>query len=316
MELRHLRYFVAVAEELHFGRAARRLHVAQPALSRQIRDLERDLETTLFDRSTRAVQLTAAGRLYLSEARAILDRVAAAASSARALGSGESNVLRVGHAHLAAGAKERFDDLLQLAYAQAGLMFDVRLMSTAEQLSALRAGALHVGFGHLVNAAPSPLRSLRIQSDPLCGARLSSASPLAGKDVIELAELRNTPMVIFRRARNPELHDFILRELLAAGIAPRLIERADHGAWNWGLLADSTIWQLVRRSAMQASDAPARTIHRPIAGFELPFGLDMIWSDLNRNAGLEVLIQCCSGEAVPQRPARIGRDQAMLGLCR
>ena len=96
MELRHLRYFVAVGEEEHFGRAAQRLRVAQPALSRQIQDLEREIGFTLFDRLSRGVKISSAGRLFLEEARRILQQLNEATERAQRVARGQSGTLRVG----------------------------------------------------------------------------------------------------------------------------------------------------------------------------------------------------------------------------
>src|SRR6478735_12181096 len=96
MELRHLRYFVSVGEEEHYGRAAARLHVAQPALSRQIQDLEREIGFLLFDRLPRGVRLSAAGKLFLSDARRILQDVDEAKLRAERVATGKAGTLRVG----------------------------------------------------------------------------------------------------------------------------------------------------------------------------------------------------------------------------
>jgi len=97
VELRHLRYFVAVAEELHFGRAAQRLHIVQPALSRQIGALEREINVTLLDRSKRSVTLTEAGQAFYDEARAILQRVDRATQAAQMVSIGQVGALDVGY---------------------------------------------------------------------------------------------------------------------------------------------------------------------------------------------------------------------------
>jgi DNA-binding transcriptional LysR family regulator len=131
MELRHLRYFLAVAEDLHFGRAARRLRIAQPPLSKQIRQLEEELGFPLFERTSRQVRLTEAGRLFRDEARGILERLEQATVDARRVARGESGTLTVGMVASATYA------LLPLLYRRFGERFpDVKLtlreMVTAE----------------------------------------------------------------------------------------------------------------------------------------------------------------------------------------
>src|SRR5205085_4474847 len=98
MELRHLRYFIAVAQEENVSRAALKLHVSQPALSRQIRDLEEELGFALLERSAKSVKLTEAGRVFLTEARAVLERVGTAVAAARAAATGRSEELHIGYA--------------------------------------------------------------------------------------------------------------------------------------------------------------------------------------------------------------------------
>src|SRR6478735_8042921 len=131
MEIRHLRYFVAVAEELHFGRAAQRLHIQQPPLSRQIQDLESELGFSLFERSRRRVELTPAGTALLGRARQVFDALDVAIHDARSASEGESGRLVVGYPS-------------SLAYS--GLTELLRELPPADQIDGLKAGSLDVGF--------------------------------------------------------------------------------------------------------------------------------------------------------------------------
>src|SRR5512142_398453 len=144
MELRHLKYFVAVAEELHFGRAAERLHIAQPPLSQQIMNLEEELGVKLFDRSGRGIRMTDAGEYFLKEAQQVLSHVKQASETARRVYRGEAGRLTVGfvgsviHTFLPAGLRSF-----------RGLFPDVELvlqeLNTAEQIKSLSAGRIDVG---------------------------------------------------------------------------------------------------------------------------------------------------------------------------
>ncbi|WP_370962490.1 LysR family transcriptional regulator [Amycolatopsis sp. cg9] len=181
MELRALRYFVTVADELHFGRAADRLHIAQPAVSRQIARLERELGERLFDRSPRRVRLTAAGHRVLAAAREAL----AAADRVRSAAAGPAGVMRIGTASGVTARLERgIDELREQSPA-----FDVVLVDLppAARLNALRHGEIDVALARGVAAAPG-VRVLPAWTEPLF-AVVSARHPAAGREVVSVAEL-------------------------------------------------------------------------------------------------------------------------------
>src|SRR4051812_30729543 len=152
MELRHLRYFVAVAEELHFGHAAQRLHIAQPPLSRQIRDLERELDASLFDRSARGVRLTAAGRAFLPQARLTLAQAERAQRTAQRAARGEIGRLRVAFSE-AATYSEVLPNVLGFFLMHLPLIgLSLFEMDSAQQEDAFRDGRIDVG---LLQSAPA-----------------------------------------------------------------------------------------------------------------------------------------------------------------
>ncbi|MEN3812309.1 LysR family transcriptional regulator [Chromobacterium piscinae] len=146
MELRHLRYFLAVADEGHFGRAAEKLHIVQPALSAQIRSLEEELGVVLFVRSTRKVELSDAGRILLIEARRTVEQAERAKSVMRRAARGETGVVRIGFVGNAVAAGRLSDDLLAFHAAWPDVAVELHEMAPAEQLEAILAGRLDVGY--------------------------------------------------------------------------------------------------------------------------------------------------------------------------
>src|SRR3982751_6322411 len=171
MELRHLRYFVAVAEELNFGRAADRLRIAQPPLSRQIRDLERELGTALFERVPRGVELTAAGRAFLPEARLTLAQAERAQRTAQRAARGEIGRLRVGFVEVAiySGVLPEVLGFFRMHLPDIGLsLFE---MDALQQAEAFREGRIDLGILH--SPPPDAERWLRVEpvySEPLVAA--------------------------------------------------------------------------------------------------------------------------------------------------
>lgn len=225
MEVRHLEYFVAVAEELSFSRAAERVHIAQPSLSQQIRQLERELGTPLVDRSARPIQLTLAGRRLLADAHGILSQIDQTARAVGRAGRGELDQLRVGYT-----AGGLYDLLLPVLRAfrarhpEAGLL--LRQVPAADQVQALRTGSTDVVVGRLtqpVTAADVTVRPLR---DERLAAMLPAAHELASRPHVPLARLAGEPFVMFPRRLDPLTFDRYIEACLAAGFSPRV----DHEA--------------------------------------------------------------------------------------
>ena len=172
MELRHLRYFAAVAEELHFGRAAARLHIAQPPLSQQIRQLETELGFPLFVRAHRQVRLTEAGHSFLAGARAVLQRAEQAAVEARRVARGETGSLAVGF--VASATYGLVPSLFRLFRRRhPGVALSLAELSTEEQLGALRSGAIQLGLGR------PPADDPALAAEPLLDEPLVAALPAA-----------------------------------------------------------------------------------------------------------------------------------------
>jgi DNA-binding transcriptional LysR family regulator len=216
VELRALRYFVAVAEERHFGRAAERLHVAQPAVSQQIARLERELGASLLDRSPRKVALTDAGTRVLDAARdalAAADRVAAAARRTRG-----GATVRIGTAAGLTARLERGIDALRAQHPELELVLaDLPL---ADRLAGLRRGELDLALARGRISGPG-LRVLPAWSERL-HAVVPAHHPLAGRDAIALQELAGSTLRLPGKTSHPELHDAAVSALHAAGVQPPL----------------------------------------------------------------------------------------------
>lgn len=218
-ELRHLRYFVAVAEELHFGRAAARLNIAQPPLSQQIKQLEQLIGTQLFRRTSRRTELTPAGSVLLEHARRILAAAEHAAEAARRAGRGELETLMIGFTDSAALSvlpaivrrfrAERPDVHLELSEG-----------STQAQLEALERAAVDV----VVVRGPVPNPSLRTEillREPFVLA-VPADHALAGRRSTKLSALAKEPFVLFPRHLAPEFHDQLIAMCIRAGFSPEV----------------------------------------------------------------------------------------------
>lgn len=215
MELRHLRYFVAVAEEQNVTRAAARLRVSQPPLSRQIRDLEDELGVSLFARSAKSVRLTEEGRLFLNEARAVLQRAEEAVRAVRAMAGGAAGELLLGYAP--SPTVEVLPAALAAFQAEMpGVRVTLRDLSTEEMLAALRERRIHLGL--MVRSTVAAMRGLAFH--PLRNyavhVAVSPAHPLARAARVTLAQIAAERIVGYTVADYPEYHTWLEKLLGAA----------------------------------------------------------------------------------------------------
>ncbi len=212
MELRHLRYFVGVAEEENVSRAALKLHVSQPALSRQIRDLEDELGFLLLERSAKSVRLTEAGRTFLTEAQAVLQRAEDAVKAARAIATGGSGELHVGYAP-SLTARILPQALRAFQAESPNMRVKLHDMSTEEMLDGLREGKLQIAFvAKPITAMSRGLRFEELLRDPVCLA-VAPKHPLAKQRSVTLAEVAREPIIAFSRKEYPEAHEMLNRVL-------------------------------------------------------------------------------------------------------
>jgi len=224
MELRHLRYFVTVAEELHFGRAAQRLHLSQPPLSMQIKALEQELGTLLLERTQRRVALTPAGEVFLKEAREILARVEQAAANAQRAARGEVGELIIGFVSIA-DYNLLPQTLSTFRTANPGIRLVLREATSDVQLQQLADERMDVGF-IVPPVADERLAVLPLLREPLVAA-LPAQHPLArGRGALALARLRDMPFILFPRHMAQGLYDDIVSFCRQAGFSPRVEQEA------------------------------------------------------------------------------------------
>ncbi len=174
MELRHLRYFITVAEELHFARAAERLNIAAPTLTVQIQEIERVLSARLFTRTKRSVMLTSAGKVFLDEARLVLDQYAKAESAGRRAGRGEIGRIEIGYVGSAAYAGVLQEQISQFTDQWPGVDIRAREYPMEDLPKLIEEGQLDLGFVRLPMIYPSSLRSHTLLKDVFCIAFIAA----------------------------------------------------------------------------------------------------------------------------------------------
>jgi DNA-binding transcriptional LysR family regulator len=226
MELRHLRYFVVVAEEQNVTRAAERLHVSQPPLSRQIRDLEEELGVALFQRTAKSVALTAAGKIFLNEARAVLLQAEKAVQTVRAVASGDHGQLRVGYApSLTVALLPKA--LRSFEASTPGVRVTLHDLSTEECVQKLNARKLDVAL--TVRPSGSSMRGLtfeKLTTYPICCA-VPVTHPLAKKRTIALARLREEKLLGYSQEDYPEYFDWLAHIFKPNPFDPHNVEEYD-----------------------------------------------------------------------------------------
>jgi LysR family transcriptional regulator, benzoate and cis,cis-muconate-responsive activator of ben and cat genes len=229
VELRHLRYFVAVAETENVSRAALKLHVSQPALSRQIRDLEDEVGVALFERSAKALRLTDAGRVFHHETLAVLLRVDAAVQAAKAVGSGKRGEIQVGYApsltlDILPGALRFFQE------SNPGVRVQLHDLSTGEMTQGVRDGKLHVAL--LIRTSAHELQGLHfedLRAYAVCVA-VNPRHPLARRPRIALERLRDERLIGYTAADYPEYRAKVAALFAGRKWQPEITEDHDSAA--------------------------------------------------------------------------------------
>ena len=306
MELRHLRCFLAVAEERHFGRAAQRLSMTQPPLSLSIQQLEASLGVALFVRNSRGVSLTPAGEALVSPARALLDGAAAAAREAREVAQGVAGRLQVGFA-----GTVLYRGLPPILRAFAAdhprLRLTLRELSSSDQLIELQHGRLDAGFVHTTRV-PAGFSQVLVSRQPFV-ACLPAGHPLAEADTLPVARLAGHPYVAIARAVSPDYHDRLLALCADHGFAPDVRVELRHWLSVVSVVAQGLGVALVPAALAQAGLPGA--VFRPVAEPTPPYETHCLWKSGREQAALGAFVQAVRAVAPP--PAAPGHAPPPAG---
>jgi DNA-binding transcriptional LysR family regulator len=299
MELRHLRYFVGVAEEQHFGRAAERLHVAQPSLSRQIQDLESEMGFLLFDRLPRGVRLSAAGELFLSDARRILQDVDEAKRRAERIALGKAGTLRIGIATAVSWHGLVVDSFREFRDRQPDAELELHHLLSVHQVEGLLSGRLDAGF--VANLTPwhKDLAHWEFTQDRMLLA-VPKGHHLTKREGIRLRDLRDMPFVWFPRWVNPVIYDRMMRACARGGLsAPRIVQEATDRDTNLGLvqcrigiawMTESTRWH-----------CPRGIVLLPVVDMNVRLPFSLIWKKDNSSRLLQKFVAQVKAGKITQR---------------
>jgi len=260
-DLRHLVYFREVARHLHFRKAAESLSVAQPALSRQIAQLETALGVPLFTRSRRRVELTPAGKALQERTDPLLRTLSGLPGELRALTEGETGHLKVAFTGLAMATV--LPGILREFHRKfPGIRLELGESPTAMQLGALQSGELACGFFHPDASTPGLKTRLLLREKN--GVLLPADHPLAAQPVLKLRELASTPFVLFPRTHNPGFYDRVLAAFSRAGVTPRIAEEVWPRANGVGFVRAGVGATFMCPS--EARHLPPEVVFRPLEG--------------------------------------------------
>ena len=224
MELRHLRYFVAVGEEQHYGRAARRLRVAQPALSRQIQDLEQEIGFRLFDRLPRGVKISDAGKPFLDDARRILQEINDATARAKRIASGLAGTLRIGFLESISWHGIIPDSIKDFRERRPDVELQLKALTSLEQIAAIQSGSLDAGFAVPLANPDHGLAHFQVGITKTVLA-VPKGHALTKLKKIRLRDLVDVPFIWFPKWAIPNAYDRLMAACISGGLtAPRIVQ--------------------------------------------------------------------------------------------
>ncbi|AII06735.1 MULTISPECIES: LysR family transcriptional regulator [Rhodococcus] len=295
MEISQITAFLAVAEELHFGRAAQRLHSAQPPLSRTIRQLEKQLGATLFERNTRNVRLTPAGEALLGPAREILDACRLAEIAVAAAGRGQVGRVRIGFAgvssHLLIG---RWAKLVRHTHPGIEFVLDSSAFAS-EALNKLLDGTLDIGLVRWIFTPPGIASRVILNEDFVVAVPTDHA--LAGRDSVRIEELATEPWVTLPADPGSALRDSLQRAAHDAGFTPRIVQSAPDSMALMALVSAEVGCALTVSSVAENVNNPD-VVFLPLVGGPSTLQLRIAWRADDDSAALREVLRL-SEEALP-----------------
>jgi DNA-binding transcriptional LysR family regulator len=288
MDVRQLRYFIVLAEELHFGRAAEKLHIAQPALSQQIKSLESDLGLRLLERTSRGVALTDAGSRLLAEANSVVARFDEALETMRRIKEGSVGALRVG---VFPGPLRAIlpPALVELRRQRPDVDVETRFVPTDDQPRALLEARLDVALLPSVGRidVPPPLETRVVGCEPL-GIAVPASHPAADKRELAADDLTGLPLVFMSREGAARVYDAVLSALRAAGVEPRSLLESSSPESSLSIVAAGLAVSVKTESEVEA--AGDAVVWKKLIGFDLDLSIVAAWDATRATAPLRLLI--------------------------
>ncbi len=297
MELRHLRYFLAVAENKGFVKASTCLHIAQPALSRQIRDLERELGVRLFERSRLGVSLTFPGECFLEDVQRIFTHLDEAQSRARRAQSGYSGALSIGVVESFAWHETITHTLQNFQHRCPDVVLNIALMASPEQLAAIRDKRLSAGFLFDRDTDDETLQGLKVLTTRAVLA-VPESSPYVKQPPQHLADLRSEDFVFIQRAHNPSYYDRIIHACHSAGFTPRIVQSGTNDSSNLSLVAAGLGLTIVPAAA--ESRKPRSVVLVPVGDLNVESNMELVWRRDFRLPALENFVEILQGKIRPE----------------
>lgn len=289
MELRHLRYFVAVGEEQHYGRGAQRLRVAQPALSRQIQDLEEEVGFKLFDRLSRGVKLSAAGKVFLEEARRILQQVDEATQRAQRVALGQLGTLRVGFIESMSWHGVVPDAFRQFRQYQPDAELQIQPLSSLEQVQAIQSGKLDAGFLFTIAKIDRDMAQLEMGSVNLMLA-VPQGHELAKSKELRLRALNQARFIWFPRRESPLFYDHLMHACFRGGLkSPHIVQEGVNEATILSLVSCGLGVAFVSHATRWR--CPQSVVLRPVIDLKLPLPFAFVWRNDNTTPLLQRFIE-------------------------
>ncbi len=281
MEFRHLRYFLVLAEELHFGRAARRLNISQPPLSFNIKQLEASLGVELFTRNSHGVRLTPAGEAFRKSAQRVLAEAGAAALQVREVAAGVTSRVRIGFvgSMLFRGMPERLGEF-QAAHPQ--VQVELAELNSAEQLEALARGVIDLGFVHTDRIAGDLQHALYMSEPFVCC--LPAGHAAAQGEVLAPSLLKGVPLVLFSRGASPDYYERVVALCNLIGWDPLVRHEVRHWLSVVALVRKGMGVALVPRALMDSG--VAAVVFRALPESPVRSEVHLVWRDRHVPDGL------------------------------
>jgi DNA-binding transcriptional LysR family regulator len=300
MELRHLRYFRAVGREQHFGRAAKILHVAQPALTRQIRHLEEELGVALFERKPRGVQLSAAGRMFLNESEAILAHVERSVEKARSYASGHFGTVRVGFSEIASGHRDIPSKLLAFRLNEPNVTLELLPMSSQDQIEAVKQADIDAAIVSDVHQddANKQLLDYKDMGESEIVLALYKGHPLASAKQIKMKDLRGENFLWPYRKRAPSYSEILMKACVAHGVVPNVIQETATHSILLSLVAVGMGIGFVEYSEHRVQSSSV--VLRKVADLNVAFKIRVCWRKSDESVALKRFLDAMS---LPGQPA-------------